>query len=163
MRRTFTYLLAASIALSGSTIGFTGASAAVPRVSAPAAVETGVPIEQVDRRGSRHYKWKKHSRSRGHDRHYSYRHRDRHRSYNRHYSKRSHYRHYSHRRHNDGFPLVAGIVGLAIGAAVANSYSAPRYYGGSNSDYCARKYRSWDPYSQTYLGYDGRRHACRIP
>ena len=151
MRRTFTYLLAASIALSGSTIGVTGASAAAPRVSAPAAVESGAPVQLVDRRGS--HKWKKYSRSRGHDRHYSKRHR---------YDSR---RYYSHRRHNhnSGLPLAAGIIGFALGTAVASSYSAPHYYGGSNSDYCARKYRSWDPYSRTYLGYDGWRHACRIP
>ena len=154
MRRTFSYLLAASIALSGSTIGVTGASAAVPTLSAPAAVETGAPVQLVDRRGHSK-KWKKYSRSRGHDRHYSKRHRyDSHR----YYSSRRHYH-----RGNDGFPLALGIIGLAVGAAVANSYSAPHYYGGSNNDYCARKYRSWDPYSRTYLGYDGRRHACRIP
>jgi hypothetical protein len=153
MRRTFTYLLAASIALSGSTLGVTGASAAAPRLSAPAAVETGAPIEQVDRRGSR-YKWKKHSRSRGHDRHYSKRHRHDSRRY---YSSRR------HRHHNDGLPFAAGIVGFALGTALANSYSTPRYYGGSDDSYCARKYRSWDPRSRTYLGYDGRRHYCRIP
>ena len=152
MRRTFTYLLAASIAISGSTIGVTGASAATPRVSAPAAVETGAPIEQVDRRGSKHRKWKRHSRSHGHDRHYSKRHR--HNSH-RYYSSRRHH-------HNNGLPLAAGIIGFALGTAVANS-SAPRYHGGSNDAYCARKYRSWDPYSKTYLGYDGRRHYCRIP
>ena len=155
MRRTFTYLLAASIALSGSTIGVTGASAAAPRLSAPAAVETGVPVQLVDRRGHSK-KWKKYSRSRHHDRHFSKRH---HYKSHRYYSSRR----YHHRHHHDGFPLAAGIIGFALGAAVANSYSAPAYYGGSNSDYCARKYRSWDPYSRTYLGYDGRRHACRIP
>ena len=157
MRRTFTYLLAASIALSGSTIGVTGASAAVPRLSAPAAVETGAPIEQVDRRGGNYKKWKKHSRSRGHDRHYSKRHR--HNSH-RYYSSRRH-----HHRHHDGFPFAAGIVGFALGSALANSYSAPRYYGGGDSQdaYCARKYRSYDPYSNTFMGYDGRRHYCRIP
>jgi hypothetical protein len=155
MRRTFTYLLAASIALSGSTIGFTGASAAVPRLSAPAAVETGNAIEQVDRRGSRH-KWKKYSRSRHHDRHYSKRHR--HNSH-RYYSSRRH-----HHRHHDSFPFAAGIVGFALGSALANSYSAPAYYGGNSQDaYCARKYRSYDPYSNTFMGYDGRRHYCRIP
>lgn len=26
--------------------------------------------------------------------------------------------------------------------------------------YCARKYRSYEPGTQTYLGFDGRRHAC---
>ena len=26
--------------------------------------------------------------------------------------------------------------------------------------YCMRQFRSYDPYSMTYLGYDGRRHPC---
>ena len=149
MRRTMSYLLAASIAVSGSAVGFTGASAAMPRVSAPTAVETGVQTEQVDHR--RYKRHRKYSRKRGYDRSYSYRRGDR-----RHYSR------YRHRR-SSGAPLAAGIIGFALGAAVANSYSAPRYSGGMDYDYCARKYRSWDPYSKTYLGYDGRRHYCRIP
>ena len=158
MRRTFTYLLAASIAISGSAFNVTAASAAAPRVSAPATVEVGTKVEQVDRRGSK--RWK-HSRYGGHKRHYSD---NRHYSGKRHYSRHRNYsRHRHYHRGNDGFPLALGIIGLAVGAAVANSYSTPRYYGGSNTDYCARKYRSWDPRSRTYLGYDGRRHACRIP
>jgi hypothetical protein len=27
-------------------------------------------------------------------------------------------------------------------------------------DYCMRRFRSYDPGSMTYLGYDGRRHRC---
>ncbi len=30
-----------------------------------------------------------------------------------------------------------------------------------DSSYCARRYRSYDPASGTYLGYDGRRHPCQ--
>jgi hypothetical protein len=29
-----------------------------------------------------------------------------------------------------------------------------------NSGYCSQRYRSYDPASGTYLGYDGRRHPC---
>jgi hypothetical protein len=32
--------------------------------------------------------------------------------------------------------------------------------GGVDASYCAQRYRSWDPASQTYLGYDGQRHPC---
>ena len=35
---------------------------------------------------------------------------------------------------------------------------APR--GGGDSAYCAQRYRSYDPGSGTYLGYDGLRHPC---
>ena len=31
-------------------------------------------------------------------------------------------------------------------------------YGGA--DYCVRRFRSYDPRSGTYLGYDGYRHPC---
>ncbi|MBI1204670.1 MAG: BA14K family protein [Rhodopseudomonas sp.] len=39
----------------------------------------------------------------------------------------------------------------------------PRYYGGSRSwlSYCFSRYRSFDPRTGTYMGYDGRRHYCR--
>ncbi len=38
------------------------------------------------------------------------------------------------------------------------------YYDGYGDDsavaYCVRRFKSYDPASGTYLGYDGRRHAC---
>ncbi len=37
-------------------------------------------------------------------------------------------------------------------------YSRPNY--SSAHAYCSRRFRSYDPASGTYLGYDGRRHAC---
>jgi hypothetical protein len=78
-----------------------------------------------------------------------------------------------------GAGLAAGLAaGLIIGGLVA----APRYYGepypyyngyapgyagpiGYGAPgweaYCFSRYRSFDPVSGTYLGYDGRRHHCR--
>lgn len=38
-----------------------------------------------------------------------------------------------------------------------NSYAMD----GQDSSYCAGRYRSYDPASGTYLGYDGRRHPCQ--
>ena len=32
--------------------------------------------------------------------------------------------------------------------------------GGDASSYCAQRFRSYDPASGTYLGYDGQRHPC---
>jgi hypothetical protein len=37
-------------------------------------------------------------------------------------------------------------------------YPVPRY--GSAAAYCASRYRSWDPETRTYLGYDGLSHPC---
>lgn len=40
----------------------------------------------------------------------------------------------------------------------------PAYYGteddGPDDGYCARRFKSYDPRSGTYLGYDGIRHPC---
>jgi hypothetical protein len=41
-------------------------------------------------------------------------------------------------------------------------YSSYRFKGPSWSIACARKYRSFDPWSGTFLGRDGERHRCRL-
>ncbi|NLS74659.1 BA14K family protein, partial [Bradyrhizobium brasilense] len=76
---------------------------------------------------------------------------------------------------------VAGAVvggALASGAYYGSGYGyGPGYYddsygyydepsvavevpSGGGASYCAQRYRSYDPASGTYLGYDGRRHPC---
>jgi len=49
------------------------------------------------------------------------------------------------------------------GTAPGYAY-APRYDDGTapvdNDAYCAQRFRSYDPGSGTYLGYDGLRHPC---
>ncbi len=72
---------------------------------------------------------------------------------------------------NDGAAVAAGVIGgLALGAAIAGAASAPPPpvyaqpgYGapGDWIAYCSQKYRSFDPASGTYLGYDGLRHPCQ--
>lgn len=73
-------------------------------------------------------------------------------------------RHYGPPRHygghrgggGDGAGVAAGILGgLLLGGIIANQAQQQ-----SDVDYCARRYRSYDPYSGTYLGYDGYRHPC---
>jgi hypothetical protein len=101
----------------------------------------------------------------------------------RHYGGRPIYRDH---RYDPGAAVAAGIIGLATGAIIAGALApqpvypvAPHrvapyshrvvphrvapHYTRSDLDYCSRKYRSFDPVSFTYLGYDGRRHYCRIP
>jgi hypothetical protein len=69
---------------------------------------------------------------------------------------------------NRGFwpgDVAAGAAGAAGAIATApfrgtrsdNSYA----YMDDNASYCAQRYRSYDPASGTYLGRDGRRHACQ--
>jgi len=66
-------------------------------------------------------------------------------------------------RRDYGSAAAAGAVGLAagaiIGGAIAQSQAAPAYRGNAYS-YCAQRFRSYDPASGTYMGYDGRRHPC---
>ncbi|CCD97051.1 conserved exported hypothetical protein [Bradyrhizobium sp. ORS 375] len=67
---------------------------------------------------------------------------------------------YGYRPHHDskGPAVRAAITGsAALGSAIANS----RAQAGAADIACGQRYRSYDPVSRTYLGKDGRRHACR--
>lgn len=76
-----------------------------------------------------------------------------------------------------GFAAGAAIGGLGSYAYYGGGYYDDPYYygdtyydeptvavvpdsGGDSSAYCAQRYRSYDPASGTYLGYDGLRHPC---
>jgi hypothetical protein len=60
-----------------------------------------------------------------------------------------------------GAAIGAGIAGLAagalIGGAIASSQAAPA---GDPVAYCESRYRSYNPATGTYTGYDGLAHAC---
>jgi hypothetical protein len=55
---------------------------------------------------------------------------------------------------------------LIAGALAAPYYYGPGPYGyepgygGNAVAYCMRRFKSYDPGSGTYLGYDGYRHSC---
>ena len=85
--------------------------------------------------------------------------------------------HGGHWRHHGGWGWGgAAIGGFAAGALLGGALAAPGYYYGapgyyyapdvyagpdpSAVAYCKQKYRSYDPASGTYLGYDGVRHPC---
>jgi hypothetical protein len=65
-----------------------------------------------------------------------------------------------------------GWGGFAAGAALGALLATPYYYRGgpyyydygpptdSAVAYCLRRFKSYDPRSGTYLGYDGYRHPC---
>jgi MFS family permease len=76
-----------------------------------------------------------------------------------------------------GGAAAAGIAGFAAGALLGGALAAqPRYYAAQlryyyaepppyyiQRDavaYCEARFRSYDPLSGTYLGYDGYRHPC---
>ena len=73
-----------------------------------------------------------------------------------------------------GAPVAGGLIaGAIIGGALAAPYG-PGYYGpayypppvaygpppGDAIAYCMQRFKSYDPSSGTYLGYDGSRHPC---
>lgn len=78
-----------------------------------------------------------------------------------------------------GAAIAAGIAGAVIGGIIASQarpyygypygyyqpyapypYAAPYpSYDGSVA-YCMRRFKSYDPVSMTYLGFDGYRHPC---
>jgi hypothetical protein len=71
-----------------------------------------------------------------------------------------------------GPAVAAGIAGLAtgaiIGGAIASQQAAPAYPVAPSADpnwltYCSQRYRSFDPATGTYLGYDGQRRVCYAP
>ena len=65
-----------------------------------------------------------------------------------------------------GFAAGALVGALLAAPYYAAPYYAPGpgyYYGPSPGDavgYCMQRFRSYDPGSGTYLGYDGYRHPC---
>jgi hypothetical protein len=82
---------------------------------------------------------------------------------------------------SSGRRLTAGIIGgLLLGGIVASQWPyrygyypqygyapyapyplyAPGYPVDAATAYCIRRFKSYDVYSRTYLGYDGRRHYC---
>jgi hypothetical protein len=70
-----------------------------------------------------------------------------------------------------GWYWGGAAAGAVIGGAIASrAYRGPVYYGppaynapGYNDwlAYCSSRYRSFDPATGTFMGYDGHRHYCR--
>jgi hypothetical protein len=82
--------------------------------------------------------------------------------------RRTWLRRHGHRDDDDNVAglIMGAILGFALGAAVVDSQERQDYADSRLNDpgwiaYCARKYRSFDPYTGTYLGSDGLRHYCR--
>jgi hypothetical protein len=75
-----------------------------------------------------------------------------------------HHGHHGYRHHGgDGGAAIAGFAaGALLGGALAaqQPYYYRGGYGGDAEQYCLSRFRSYDPASGTYLGYDGYRHPC---
>jgi hypothetical protein len=82
-----------------------------------------------------------------------WRHRHWHRGHGPHWG----HRHWRHRHYGWG-PAIGGLAaGAIIGGAIASSQAQAR---SDEVAYCSQRFRSYDPASGTYLGYDGLRHPC---
>lgn len=61
---------------------------------------------------------------------------------------------------------AAFVAGTMVGAAMSQAAAAPRAEAADYSSYhvrrCLDHYRSYDPASDTFVGYDGRHHYCRL-
>jgi hypothetical protein len=73
---------------------------------------------------------------------------------------------YGRYRRDDSAAIAAGFLGFALGAAIAGSASERGYVEAHRGEAawianCQQRYRSFDPASGTYLGFDGYRHYCR--
>ena len=68
--------------------------------------------------------------------------------------------------HPDGDVLEAGVsrpqgpAGAFASIPVGDSGAYAAMDRGASASSCARRYRSYDPESGTFLGYDGTRHPC---
>jgi hypothetical protein len=64
-------------------------------------------------------------------------------------------------RRRGGDAAAAAIIGgIIIGGIIVSEAARQGYYYDDAIAYCLRRFRSYDPYSRTYLGYDGYRHPC---
>lgn len=79
---------------------------------------------------------------------------------------------YYYRRNNNGAAVAAGVAGVAAGALIAGAIAnqaqpvAPQPPGVVDPQvaaYCARKYRSYDPGSGTFMANNGMRYVCTYP
>ncbi len=62
-------------------------------------------------------------------------------------------------RDNTGAWIAAGIVGAAIGAAAVSAAQQQRAQQDAIA-YCMQRYRSYNPRTGTFTGYDGLQHPC---
>jgi hypothetical protein len=99
-----------------------------------------------------------------HDRRYD-------RRYSRRDDRRDGYRHHRRKHHHDDYYVYYGGGGWLGYYGYPYDYYDYGYdygynansYQSSHVEWCLNRYRSYDPASDTFLGYDGNRHRCNSP
>ena len=59
--------------------------------------------------------------------------------------------------------IAGAIVGGILGSAAAGNAQTYAYAGSPHVTWCEQNYRSYNPGTDTYLGYDGAYHYCVSP
>jgi hypothetical protein len=75
--------------------------------------------------------------------------------------------HDHHHRRELGIGIAAGVGGFVLGSLLAQQQPRTVYveddgYGSIHVRRCMARYASYDPGSNTYIGYDGYPHYCRL-
>lgn len=70
-----------------------------------------------------------------------------------------HWRGHHPRWRHSGDRWVGPAIGFGTGLIIGNALAQSRGYDRS-VQYCMQRFKSYDPASGTYLGYDGNRHPC---
>lgn len=73
------------------------------------------------------------------------------------------HRDHDHRHFHNGLWFAAPFwLGAGAAALAADDFDDDDY-GEAHVEYCLSRYRSYDPASNTFMGYDGLRHECVSP
>jgi hypothetical protein len=131
-----------------------------------------LPIEMVSQRrgGNRGYRYGRGGGNRGYrygrgggNRAYRHGGGRRHYGYNRgRHGARYGYRHGNYRHYYGGY-WYAFPWWLGAAAVAAPYYYEPEYNGGDHVQWCLDRYRSYNPRTDTFRGYDGFDHRCISP
>jgi hypothetical protein len=74
------------------------------------------------------------------------------------------YRHGSYRFHHGGWWYDRAWWGPTVGFAVAPGMVEPGYaVDDEHVQWCMNRYRSYDPETDSFMGYDGMLHPCNSP
>jgi hypothetical protein len=83
------------------------------------------------------------------------------------YGWRHHGKHYRRYNYNNYWPYYGLAFGLGYGLGYGGGYGYydDGYYGGGGGhvQWCLNRYRSYNPRTDTFMGYDGYRHRCNSP
>jgi hypothetical protein len=84
------------------------------------------------------------------------------RSNHRHWTNNQYRSFYRSHRHDHDFAgnSIAALFGFAAGAAVAGAINNSN--DNAHVQACASRYRSYNPNTDTFTGYDGLQHACQL-